>query len=49
MCKYKVELFDENGNFIEYEDITPDGYCAELEARKKYPNYEIGKVTRIEE
>ena len=46
-AQYKRErsrTYDENGNLIEYEDITPDGYCAELEARKKYPNYEIGKV-----
>lgn len=47
MYKYKVEVFDENNNIIEYEDITPDGYCAELNARKKYPNYKIGEVTRI--
>ena len=47
MYKYRVKLFDENNNLIIYEDVTADGYCAELEARKKYPNYRIGEVTRI--
>lgn len=48
MYRYKVEVFDENNNLIEYEDVTPDGYCAELNARKKYPNYKIGNVIRLE-
>ena len=46
--KYKVEVFDEKDNLIEFIDDTADGYCAELNARKQYPNYKIGKVTRIE-
>ena len=46
--KYKVEVFDENDNLIEFIDDTADGYCAEINARKQYPNYKIGKVTRIE-
>ena len=49
MYKYKVEIFDKNNNLIIYENFTPDGYCAELEARKKYPNYKIGKVIRMSE
>ena len=44
---YKVEVFDENDNLIEFIDDTADGYCAELNARKQYPNYKIRKVTRI--
>lgn len=45
---YKVEVFDDKGNIIEYYDDTPDGYCAELNARKKYPNYKISSVIKIE-
>ena len=45
---YKVEVFDDKSNIIEYYDDTPDGYCAELNARKKYPNYKIGSVIKIE-
>jgi len=55
MYKYLVEVFDENKNpfhsfpfnKIMYETVTVDGYCAELEARKIYPNCKIGQVTRI--
>ena len=51
MHKYRVEIFDKDEEFpsklIIYETITADGYCAELEARKKYPNAIIGEVTRI--
>ena len=45
---YKVEVFDADGNLIEFVADTPDGYCAELEARKKYPDCKIGNVTREE-
>ena len=48
MYRYCVELFDENDNLVEYEDCTADGYCAEINARKKYPNYRIGNVIRLE-
>lgn len=50
MYKYCVEVYDEDKEFpfnlMMYKTITADGYCAELEARKKYPNCKIGKVTR---
>lgn len=50
MYKYQVKVFDKTKNFpydvIVYETITADGYCAELEARKMYPNAKIGEVTR---
>ena len=47
MYKYKVEMVDESGKPSEYVCVTADGYCAELEARKKFPNNKIGEVKRI--
>jgi hypothetical protein len=55
MYKYQVEVFEKNKNpfhffpfkKIIYETITADGYCAEIEARQKYPNAKIGEVTRV--
>ena len=51
MYKYRVEVFDKDKEFpfnlMMYETITADGYCAELEARKAYPNCKIGQVTRM--
>ena len=47
MYKYRVEVFDGNKLML-YENICADGYCAELNARKKYPNYKIGSVIKIE-
>jgi len=48
MYKYRVEVFDGHKLML-YENICADGYCAELEARKKYPNYTIGQVQRMED
>lgn len=54
MYKYRVEVFENKNLFgsfpfnkFIYETVTADGYCAELEARKKYPKAKIGQVTRI--
>ena len=48
MYRYRVELFNENDKLVKYEDYTADGYCAEINARKKYPNYRIENVVRLE-
>lgn len=47
---YLVEVFDDESeeSVICFKTDTPDGYCAELEARKKYPKAKIGKVKKLE-
>ena len=53
MYKYRVEVFDKDKEFpfnlMIYETITADGYCAEIEVRKRVPNYKLGQVIRLEE
>ena len=43
-----VECFNETNKAFYFKVNSADGYCAELEVRKKYPNYKIGKVIRLE-
>ena len=45
--KYMVEVWNENGKLLNFLIESADGYCAEIEIRKAYPNYEIGKVIRL--
>ena len=46
--EYMVECFNETNKKFHFKVNSADGYCAELEVRKKYPNYKIGKVIRLE-
>lgn len=50
MTDYIVEVFDDESeeSVIMYKTSCADGYCAEVEARRKYPKAKIGKVKRIE-
>ena len=43
-----VECFNETNKAFHFKVNSADGYCAELEVRKKYPNYKIGEVIRLE-
>ena len=45
--KYMVEVWNENNKLVNFLIESADGYCAEIEIRKTYPNYEIGKVIRL--
>lgn len=47
--EYMVECFNENHKAFHFKVESADGYCAELEVRKKYPNYKIGEVIRLED
>ena len=51
MYKYRVEMFDKEkefpSNYILYDTISVDGYCAEIEARRKYPKCVIAEVSRM--
>ena len=47
--EYMVECFNENHKAFHFKVCSADGYCAELEVRKKYPNYKIGEVIRLED
>ena len=44
-----VESFNENGKAFHFLVNSADGYCAEIEVRKKYPNYRLGEVIRLED
>ena len=44
-----VECFNETNKAFHFKVCSADGYCAELEVRKKYPNYKIGEVIRLED
>ena len=46
--EYMVECFNETNKAFHFKVNSADGYCAELEVRKKYPNYKIGEVIRLE-
>ena len=46
--EYMVECFEENGKIHRYKVESVDGYCAELEVRKKRPNFKIGEVAKLE-
>ena len=46
--EYMVECFNETNKKFHFKVESADGYCAELEVRKKYPNYKIGNVVRLE-
>ena len=46
--EYMVECFNETNKKFHFKVESADGYCAELEVRKKYPNYKIGEVVRLE-
>ena len=45
---YMVECFNETNKAFHFLVDSADGYCAELEVRKKYPNYKIGEVIKLE-
>lgn len=47
--EYMVECFNETNKTFHFKVDSADGYCAELEVRKKYPNYKIGEVVRLED
>ena len=46
MYKYVVEIYEKSGKLMLYKTVTADGYCAEIEARKKYPNCTLGLVAK---
>lgn len=46
--EYMVECFNETNKKFHFKVESADGYCAELEVRKKYPNYKISEVIRLE-
>lgn len=48
MCKYMVACFNERNKAFRFLVKSADGYCAEIEIRKRFPNYKIGQVTRLE-
>ena len=49
MCKYMVVCFNETNKVFHFLVESADGYCAEIEVRKRFPNYKIGQVIRLEE
>lgn len=44
-----VECFTENGKKFHFLVNSADGYCAEIKVRKKYPNYKLGEVVKLED
>ena len=46
--EYMVKCFNETNKAFHFKVESADGYCAELEVRKKYPNYKISEVIRLE-
>lgn len=49
MQNYVVELIDNDNCMNTVVIISADGYCAEIEARTKYPNYKIGNVIALDD
>lgn len=49
MCKYMVVCFNETNKVFHFFVESADGYCAEIKVRKRFPNYKIGQVIRLEE
>lgn len=49
MYKYMVVCFNETNKVFHFFVESADGYCAEIEVRKRFPNYKIGQVIRLEQ
>lgn len=49
MYKYMVVCFNETNKVFHFFVESADGYCAEIEVQKRFPNYKIGQVIRLEE
>jgi hypothetical protein len=47
MIDYMVEAFNIDNKKFNFKVCSVDGYCAELEVRKKFPTYRIGEVVRL--
>ncbi len=41
--------FNETNKAFHFLVESADGYCAEIEVRKRFPNYKISQVIRLEE